>query len=114
MGIFLRAGKVSMRANCVSLLTGSCVVIRARPRPSGCATRCGGRCEAQPARKCTKGQRLPLPGGGARKAREVRDAAYGLRGRKVDVEIFGGNYGFVYHNLWLCVIMDRKTEVMEV
>lgn len=55
-----------------------------------------------------------VPGGGARKAREVREAAYGLRGRKVDVEIFGGNYSFVYHNLWMYDIMDRKTEVMEV
>ena len=41
-------------------------------------------------------------------SREVREAVYGLRGRKVDEEIVGGNYGFVYHNLWMCVIMDRK------
>jgi len=36
---FLRAGKVSMRANCVSLLTCSCTVMRTRPRPSGDAAR---------------------------------------------------------------------------
>ena len=31
---FFRVSKVSMRANCVSLLTGSCTVMLARPRRS--------------------------------------------------------------------------------
>ncbi len=48
---FLRAGKVSMRANCVSLLTCSLGVMRTRPRLSDVSHEVRGVAEQQPARK---------------------------------------------------------------
>ena len=54
-GLFLRAGKVSMRANCENLFSGSCAVIRARPRPSDTSREVRGYCaERQPARSIDK------------------------------------------------------------
>ena len=47
----LRAGKVSMRANCGNLFPGSCAVMRTRPRLNGYAAKWGARSEAPPAGK---------------------------------------------------------------
>ena len=47
----MRAGKVSMRANCVSLLTCSCEVMRTHPRPSDGGREVRGEREARHARK---------------------------------------------------------------